>query len=124
MPLDSPLSAENGLGESGLLARLLQAIAIALRVAEFEGVRRDDLGEALDERILVHQDLDVGPRGDAEVVGALAAGPEVPLELLVVQDLAAVLAFRPKSVGELPSPLLGFEPLFCLPEPGHALEPS
>src|SRR6185503_9535586 len=120
---DPPLAADDGFGEAGLLARALQPVAVALRVLELERIGGDDLGEALDERPLIDQDRDVGARGDAEVTGALAAGPEIALELLVIQDLAAILALRPQPVGKLPPALLGFEPLLRLPEPGHRYPP-
>ncbi len=110
--LDRPFAHEDGLAQAGFLAGLAETVGVALRVPETERVGRDHLGEALYERALIEQDLDVGPGRDAEMIGALGAGPEIPLELLLIQDLAAFLALGPEAVRQLPFPLRRLEPFF------------
>jgi len=110
--LDRALAHEDGFAQPGFLARPLQAVRVALRVAPLEGIGRDHLGEPLHEGALIEQDFQIRPGGDTEMVGAFRAGPEIPLELLVIQDLAAFLAFRPESVRQLPFPLRRLEPSF------------
>src|SRR5439155_8538468 len=110
--LDRPLTHEDRLAQGRFLAGLPQPVGIAFRVAKLERVGGNHLGEALDEGPLIEEDLEVGPSRNAEMVRALRARPEVPLELLVVQDLAAVLALGPETVRQLPFPLRRLEPFF------------
>jgi hypothetical protein len=99
--LDGRLPADDALLRLRLPLRVGHARGIGLCVAEGQRVARDEVGVDLDERALVGDEGDpVGGR-DAEVILALRTDGEVPLELLVVDDLAAVAALRPEAFGDL-----------------------
>src|SRR5438552_1124013 len=86
-----PTSAPGrGVLDSRLALRVLDAIRIShLGIAELERVGGDEIGEALDERVVIDEITHVGTGGNAEVEVAVRAGPEIFFEHGLEQCLAA-----------------------------------
>src|SRR5439155_25361273 len=98
----------------------LQAVAVALGVAELQWVAGADARGEFLVRAVVEEHLEALARGEPEVVAALGADVEVLLDFLAVDDLLAVVALDPKPLGDGDLLLLDRLPrLFLFSEPGH-----
>src|SRR4029077_2599723 len=80
----------------------LESLRVAhLGVAELERITGLEAGIAFLERTFVHQELEPGPRRNAEVMPAVRAGPQVFLEHGLEQRLAALVALGPQPFGQI-----------------------
>ena len=115
--VDLPCPPPDRVEEAGLLDSIGDPVAVALGVAEFQRVARAHPPVGFLEGARVEQDLKVLLAPDPEVRAAFGAGEERLAQLGLMDDLAALFAFRPEPVGHLF--LLGFrsDVLFGASEP-------
>ena len=121
MPSSFPSAHEHRVALADALLVDLQAVAVALGVAELERIAGADVRRELLATCRRRRAVSKRSRApSAEVVAALRADVEVPLDLLAVDDLLALLALDPQPLGDrglffgsqLPR-------LFFLAEPRH-----
>ena len=92
---------------AGLLLGRRDTIAIALAVAELQGIFRFETRRDLLDGPLVEEHLEAMARADAHVMSALGADQEVALELLAIQLRIALGALDPHALGHRPLAILG-----------------
>ena len=90
---------DDGVVQSGVGDRLLQAIGVGLQVGEFQRIGGDQVAVFGLVLAVVEQVSEAGAGVDAEVAVALGADVEVLVEVLLPDDLAALVALDPEALG-------------------------
>ena len=98
----------------------LDAVGVAATVAEFEWVRRDDMGVHLFEGARVHEKLEVLLMAHGKVAIAPGADPVVSRQGIVVGRLLALTALGPDPLRDV-TPDARQNPGFHSLEPAHLL---
>src|SRR5262249_31999969 len=97
--LEGRKARDQRLGAPGLRTRRFDAVGIGDGVLEAERVGGGELGVELLERASVDEHHHPLLDGEPQVVTALRADVELPLDLLAEEDLLAAAALDPRMVG-------------------------
>jgi hypothetical protein len=99
-----------------------EPILVALRILEFEGILRLDLGGKFGGRSRVEKLREPFAAVDPHMVAALRADVQIAFDLRAIQDGVARGAFGPQAFRHRARAALGFDTRWDNSlEPGHAL---
>src|SRR5690606_26404686 len=93
----------------GVFLRLREALAVALRVLEFQRIERLDVRADLLGRIGVEEPAEPLAGADPKVMVALRANEEIALELGAVELSGTARALHPQAFRHRAPPLLGVD---------------
>ncbi len=99
LAVDLAASIDDGVVQPGVGNCLLQPSGIRLEVGELQGIGGNQVAVFGPELAVVKQVSEAGPGVDAEVALALGADIEVLVEVLLPDNLAALVALDPEALG-------------------------
>src|SRR5690606_4237578 len=103
-----------------VLLRLVEAIAVTLRILELQRIQRLDVRADLLSRVGIEEPFEPLARTDPKVVIALRTDVEITLELRTVELTGAAGALHPQAFRHRAPPLLGVDTgRHQLVEPAH-----